>query len=66
MQGVRGIQGEVLRVDGENYVVKSEDGREVRLHADAMSVQTEKIQSGDRIEAKIDHNNHAVSLMRVR
>jgi len=46
--------------------VKSEDGREVRLHADAMSVQTEKIQSGDRIEAKIDHNNHAVSLMRVR
>jgi hyperosmotically inducible periplasmic protein len=66
MQGVRGIQGEVLRVDGENYVVKSEDGREVRLHADAMTVQTEKIQSGDRIEAKIDHNNHAVSLMRVR
>ena len=66
MQGVWNIQGEVLRVDGEDYFVKGQDGREIRLHVDTMTVQIEKIQSGDRIEAKVDHSNHAVSLMRVR
>ena len=61
--GIRVIQGEVLRVEGENYFVKGQDGREVRFHADTTTMKTEQIQSGDRIEAKVDDNNHALSLL---
>jgi hypothetical protein len=61
--GVRVIRGEVLRVDGENYFVKGPDGKEVSFRADTTTMKTEKIQSGDRIEAKVDDNNHALSLL---
>jgi hypothetical protein len=64
-QGVRVIRGEVLRVEGQNYFVKDQEGREVRFQTDTTSIQTEKIQSGDRIEAKVDDNNHALSLLPV-
>ena len=62
-QGVRLIQGEVLRVEGDNYFVKGQDGREVSFSADTTTMKTEKIKSGDRIEAKVDDNNHALSLL---
>ena len=47
------IQDEVLCVEGDNYFVKRQDGREVTTR------KTEQIKSGDRIEAKVDDNNHA-------
>src|SRR6185436_13801084 len=62
-QGVRLIRGEVLRVEGENYVVKEQDGKEVSFRADTTTMKTDTIQSGDRIEAKVDDNNHALSLL---
>ena len=62
-QKVRVIQGEVLRVEGENYFVKDQDRKEVRFQADTTTLKTEQIRSGDRIEAKVDDNNHAVSLL---
>ena len=62
-QGIRVIQGEVLRVEGENYLVKAQDGREIRFRADTTTMKTEKIRSGDRIEAKVDDNDHALSLL---
>ena len=62
-QGIRIIKGEVLRVEGENYVVKGPDGKEVSFRADTTTMKTEKIQSGDRIEAKVDDKNHALSLL---
>ena len=61
--GVRLIQGEVLRVEGDNYFVKGQDGKEVSFRADTTTMKTEKIKSGDRIEAKVDDNNHAASLL---
>jgi hypothetical protein len=36
------IKGEVLRVEGDNYFVKGQDGKEVRMHIDKT---TEKIGS---------------------
>jgi len=63
LQGVRTIQGEVVRVDGENYIVKSDDGREVQFQADMMTRRLETIQSGDRIEADVDDDNYAALLL---
>jgi hypothetical protein len=62
-QGVHIIQGDVLRVEGDTYFIKELGGKELSLRADATTVKAEKIQVGDRIEAKIDENNHALSLL---
>jgi hypothetical protein len=53
------IFGEVIRVDGANYVVKDESGKEVGLQADD---KTEKppINKGDHISANVDNQNHAL------
>jgi len=62
-QGIHVMQGDVLRIEGANYVVKGLDGKEVRLHADNTTVRTGNVKPGDRIEAKITGQNHALSLL---
>ena len=65
MQGVHIMQGDVLRVQGTNYVVKGLDGKEVSLHADNTTVKTGNFKAGDRIEAKVNEQNHALSIQAV-
>lgn len=62
-QGVRIIQGDVLRVEGDTYFIKELGGKELSLRTDATTMKAEKIQVGDRIEAKVDENNRALSLV---
>ena len=62
-QRVHIVQGDVLRVEGDTYFIKELGGGEVSLHADATTTKAEKIRVGDRIEAKIDENNRALSLL---
>ena len=61
-KGVQTIRGEVLRVDHENYFVKQSDGKEVRLHIDEMTQMTGSVGQGERIEAKVNDQNHALSI----
>ena len=63
-QGVHIIQGDVLRVEGNTYFIKELGGKELSLRTDATTMKAEKIQVGDRIEAKVDENNRALSLVR--
>jgi hypothetical protein len=56
------ITGEVLRVEGENYFVKGQDGKEVRLHTDDTTQKIGNIRQGDRIEADVNDQNHALSI----
>ena len=62
-QEVHIIQGDVLRVEGNTYFIKELGGKELSLHTDATTMKAEKIQVGDRIEAKVDENNRALSLV---
>ena len=62
-QGVHIIQGDVLRVEGNTYFIKELGGKELSLHTDATTMKAEKIQVGDRIEAKVDENNRALLLV---
>jgi len=55
------IRGEVLRIEGHNYVVKGANGKEVRLHTDKTTQIMEKIQPGDRIEAKLNNQYHSIT-----
>jgi hypothetical protein len=56
------IKGEVLRIDYGNYVVKEKDGKEISLHTDKTTQMRGQVKKGDRIEAKIDDQNHALSM----
>jgi ribosomal protein S1 len=60
------IQGEVLRVEGDNYFVKGQDGKEVRLHIDKTTQKIGSFQQGDRIEATVNNKNHALSIRSAR
>ena len=57
----RTIQGEVLRVEGEDCVIKGQDGKEVRLQIDLPLLKAANIEPGDRIEAKVNDQNHVLS-----
>lgn len=58
-KGSHVVYGEVVRVDGENYVVKQKNGKEVSVKTDE---RTEKspIEKGDHISANVDKSNHAL------
>ena len=60
------IQGEVLRVEGDNYFVKGHDGKGVRMHIDKTTQKIGSFKQGDRIEAKVNEKNHALSIRSAR
>ena len=61
-RSTKSIKGEVLRVEGYNYVVKEEDGKEVSLLTDSTTRKTGDISQGYSIEAQVDDQNHALSI----
>jgi hypothetical protein len=56
------IEGEVLRVEGNDCFIKGQDGKEVRLHIDITTLKARNIEPGERIEAKVNNQNHALSI----
>ena len=61
--GASTIQGDVVRVEGNHYFVKGQDGKEISLHADNTTMKTGTVKPGDRVEVKLDQNNHALSML---
>jgi len=60
------ITGELFRVEDGNYFVKVKDGKEVRLHTDKTTQMMGEIKKGDRIEAQVNDQNHALSIRSAR
>ena len=58
----RTIMGDVTRVEYAYYVVKEKDGREVRLHADKTTLMLGQLKQGDRVEAEVTEQNHALRM----
>jgi uncharacterized protein YdeI (BOF family) len=57
------ITGEVLRVEGNDCFIKGQDGKEVRLHIDTTTLKARNIEPGERIEAKVDNQNHVLAIL---
>ena len=57
------ITGEVLRVEGNDCFIKGQDGKEVRLHIDTTTLKARNIEPGERIEAKVDDQNHVIAIL---
>ena len=60
--GAKTIKGELFRVEDGNYFVKVKDGKEVRLHTDKTTKMIGEIKKGDRIEAQVNDQSHALSI----
>ena len=61
-EGARTITGELSRVEDGDYIVKAKDGKEERFHTDKTTQMMGQIKKGDRIEAKVNHKNHALMI----
>ena len=61
-EGAKTIKGELFRVEDGNYFVKVKEGKEVRLHTDKTTKMKGEIKKGDQIEAKVNGQNHALSI----
>ena len=64
-KGGKTITGEVVRIEGDNYFVKDQDGKEVQLQTDATTQKAKNIiiKPGDWIEAKVTDQNYALSIL---
>lgn len=60
------ITGELVRVQDGNYFVKVKGGKEVRMHTDKTTQMVGEIKRGDRIEAKMNAQKHALSIRSAR
>jgi hypothetical protein len=56
------VKGDLLKIDGEFYVVKDTAGKEVRLHVDKTSQLEGTFKAGDKIEAQATDKGHAASI----
>ncbi len=56
------FRGKIVRIDGADYFIKTKEGTEVQLHRDETTKVTGAIKQGDMIEAKVDDNNHILSI----
>lgn len=56
------MEGEVLRVAGDTYFIKGQNGKEVALHTDQTTHKPANIIQGDRIVAEVNNTNHALSM----
>jgi len=61
--GTKTIKGEVLRVEGNDCFIKGQDGKEVRLYIDLATMKARNIEPGEHIEAKVNDQNHALSIL---
>lgn len=65
MGGIRGskrIKGELFRIEGDSYYIILRDVTELRIRTDKTTMMSGAIKKGDLIEAKINDQNHALSI----
>ena len=60
------VKGDLLKIDGEFYVVKDMAGKEIRLHVDKTSQLDGTFKAGDKIEAQATDKAHASSIKHVQ
>ena len=60
------IKGDLLKIDGEFYVVKDTAGKEIRLHVDKTSKLDGAFKAGDKVEAQATDKDHATSIKHVQ
>jgi uncharacterized protein YdeI (BOF family) len=56
------VTGELLKIDGKDYVVKDQSGKEVRFQIDERTRMNANPKVGDKIRAKVEPQGYAYSI----
>lgn len=56
------IKGDLVRIDYGDYIVKEKDGQEVHVHMTKKTQIMGQLAKGDRVEAKVDDQNNALTI----
>ena len=65
LNGLHTIKGEVWRIEPNAYFVKQYDGDQVHVHIDETIQVVGYIDQGEHIEARLNGENHALSIRSV-
>lgn len=57
------VKGTLMKIEGEYYWIKDNDGKEVRIHVDK-STKLDKVVEGDHVKAYITDKGHTTTLQR--
>ena len=60
------VEGEVVRIEGDDYFVEDPYGNEVRMVVNQSTLRTGPIKQGERIEARVNNEDYALSIRPVR
>jgi exosome complex RNA-binding protein Csl4 len=60
--GLQTVAGDVLKIEGDYYVVKDMAGKEIRMHVDKTTELEGSFKAGDKIEAQVTEKGHALSI----
>ena len=66
MQEAKHFVVDIIAINGEEYVVKDEDGKEAKIHVGTETEKFGQLQPGDRVDAWIFPNGQARTLMILR
>ena len=55
------VKGTLMKMDGEYYVIKDNDGKQVRVHVDK-STKLDKVIEGDMVKAYVTDQGHTTTL----
>jgi hypothetical protein len=61
-QGIHTLEGDVLRVEYDNVIVRRSDGREVSLHIDENTEMIGYVGPGEHVKARVNEQRHALSI----
>lgn len=64
MNGAGVLQGQLLKIDGDLYIVKDAGGKEVRLRVSKSTVLDTRIKVGDKIDVQMSADGHAATLLK--
>lgn len=64
--GSQTVKGDLLKIEGEFYVVQSMSGKENRLHVDKTTMLDGAMKVGDKVEAQATEKYHAVSIRHIQ
>ena len=56
------INGDLVRIDYGDYIVKEKDGQEVHVHMTKKTQIMGQLAKGDRVEVKLDDQNNALTI----
>jgi hypothetical protein len=57
------IKGTLMKIEGEYYVIKDDDGKQHRIHVDK-STKMDKVVTGDMVKAYVTDQGHTTTLQR--